>query len=258
MPPPTTTTCGGGGSGGSGGHGHRLANPRTQLQLGGTAATWACVTVPEKGRSRPRDRRCCDETHQARFAPTRRLRAAAAVLLLGALVAGCSGGSESMSADSGGAVAQDGARRARPGVDGHRGARRRRQRADPRRPHRGADPGGDQRPAVSRWSARTSTSSAARSTTCCSAVGGTIDNEQTSHDRKGEVERSVLVLRVPVDEFAAVMTALEDLGTMRLSDSHVQGRDHRGHRRRASACRRCRTASTGSSGSSGRRRTSTT
>ena len=29
----------------------------------------------------------------------------------------------------------------------------------------------------------------------------------------------MLVLRVPVDEFAAVMTALEDLGTMRFSDS---------------------------------------
>ena len=148
---------------------------------------------------------------------TRRLRAAAAVLLLGALVAGCSGGSESMSADSGGAVAQDGA----VGLD---------------RESMGTGAGGSDsaRTPAARTVAQTRAVIRTGRVSVVSpdldelrgqvddlllTVGGTIDNEQTSHDRKGEVERSVLVLRVPVDEFAAVMTALEDLGTMRFSDS---------------------------------------
>lgn len=148
---------------------------------------------------------------------TRRLRAAAAVLLLGALVAGCSGGSESMSADSGGAVAQDGV----VGLD---------------RESMGTGAGGSDsaRTPAARTVAQTRAVIRTGRVSVVSpdldelrgqvddlllTVGGTIDNEQTSHDRKGEVERSVLVLRVPVDEFAAVMTALEDLGTMRFSDS---------------------------------------
>ncbi len=35
------------------------------------------------------------------------------------------------------------------------------------------------------------------------AVGGTVDNEDTTNGRAGEIERSVLVLRVPVGRFDA-------------------------------------------------------
>ena len=149
---------------------------------------------------------------------TRRLRAAAAVLLLGALVAGCSGGSESMEADSGGAsAAQDGiAGLSRESLSTDAG---------------GAD---SARAPAARAVAQTRAVIRTGRVSVVSpdldelrgqvddlllTVGGTIDNEQTSHNRKGEVERSVLLLRVPVDEFAAVMTALEDLGTIRSSDS---------------------------------------
>ena len=51
------------------------------------------------------------------------------------------------------------------------------------------------------------------------ALGGSIDNEQTSHDDQGDIERSTLVLRVPVAKFKAAMDALEKLGTMKTSDS---------------------------------------
>ena len=146
---------------------------------------------------------------------TRRLRAAAAVMLLGALVAGCSGGSESMEADSGGAsAAQDGI-------------------AGPSRESLSTDADSARAPAAravaqTRAVIRTGRVSVVspdldelrgQVDDLLLTVGGTIDNEQTSHNRKGEVERSVLLLRVPVDEFAAVMTALEDLGTIRSSDS---------------------------------------
>lgn len=50
------------------------------------------------------------------------------------------------------------------------------------------------------------------------AVDGTIDREETSNDRKGKVERSTLVLRVPVDKFEAAMDALEKLGKLEMSD----------------------------------------
>jgi hypothetical protein len=49
--------------------------------------------------------------------------------------------------------------------------------------------------------------------------GGSIDNEQTSHDRDGNIERSTLVVRVPVAKFKAAMDALEKLGKMRTSES---------------------------------------
>ncbi len=50
------------------------------------------------------------------------------------------------------------------------------------------------------------------------ANGGTIDKEQTSNDRDGKVERSTLVLRVPVETFPAVKKALEGLGKLQSSD----------------------------------------
>ncbi|MDQ3616115.1 MAG: DUF4349 domain-containing protein [Actinomycetota bacterium] len=51
------------------------------------------------------------------------------------------------------------------------------------------------------------------------AVGGTLDREETSHDDGGEIERSTLVLRVPVAKFDAVVDALQKLGTMKSSQS---------------------------------------
>jgi hypothetical protein len=49
------------------------------------------------------------------------------------------------------------------------------------------------------------------------AVGGTIDDEQTTNDRDGRIDRSTLVLRVPVDRFRAAKDALERLGTLKSS-----------------------------------------
>jgi hypothetical protein len=49
--------------------------------------------------------------------------------------------------------------------------------------------------------------------------GGSIDSEQTSHDDEGDIERSTLVLRVPVAEFDPAMDALEKLGKVKTSDS---------------------------------------
>jgi hypothetical protein len=51
------------------------------------------------------------------------------------------------------------------------------------------------------------------------ALDGIIDSESTQHDRKGRIERSTLVVRVPVDRFKAAMTALKGLGTAEHSDS---------------------------------------
>ena len=51
------------------------------------------------------------------------------------------------------------------------------------------------------------------------ALDGIIDSESTQHDRKGRIERSTLVVRVPVDRFKAAMTALQGLGTAEHSDS---------------------------------------
>jgi hypothetical protein len=49
--------------------------------------------------------------------------------------------------------------------------------------------------------------------------GGSIDSEQTSHDDDGDIERSTLVLRVPVARFDPAMGALEKLGKVKTSDS---------------------------------------
>ena len=50
------------------------------------------------------------------------------------------------------------------------------------------------------------------------ALGGTVDNEQTSNDRKGRIERSTLVLRIPVDRFTVAKKALMRLGKLKTSD----------------------------------------
>jgi len=50
-----------------------------------------------------------------------------------------------------------------------------------------------------------------------STVGGSVDNEDTTNDRKGRVDRSTLVLRVPVDAFDTAKTALSGLGTLKSS-----------------------------------------
>jgi hypothetical protein len=50
------------------------------------------------------------------------------------------------------------------------------------------------------------------------AMGGSVDNETTTNDSGGRVERSTLVLRVPVDRFRGAKEALERLGRLRSSD----------------------------------------
>ena len=50
------------------------------------------------------------------------------------------------------------------------------------------------------------------------ALGGNVDNEQTSNDAKGRIERSTLVLRVPVDKFTVAKKALMAMGKLKTSD----------------------------------------
>jgi len=49
---------------------------------------------------------------------------------------------------------------------------------------------------------------------------GQLAGEQTSHDDDGKIERSTLILRVPVAKFDAAMDAFEKLGRMKTSDSN--------------------------------------
>jgi hypothetical protein len=51
-------------------------------------------------------------------------------------------------------------------------------------------------------------------------VGGTIGSEQSSNDEHGRVEQSTLVLRVPVDRFAATKSALMRMGKLQTSDEN--------------------------------------
>ena len=55
------------------------------------------------------------------------------------------------------------------------------------------------------------------------ALGGSVDNEQTANDRHGKVERSTLVLRVPVDKFTVAKKSLMRMG--KLKTSHVSSKD---------------------------------
>ena len=54
------------------------------------------------------------------------------------------------------------------------------------------------------------------------AVGGSIGDEQTTHDRKGRVESSTLVLRVPVERFTATKKALMGMGKLETSDESAK------------------------------------
>jgi len=47
------------------------------------------------------------------------------------------------------------------------------------------------------------------------AVNGTLDREQTEHDPDGEIERSTLVVRVPVASFDAAMDGIQGLGKVK-------------------------------------------
>jgi hypothetical protein len=55
------------------------------------------------------------------------------------------------------------------------------------------------------------------------ALGGTLDSEETASNRRGEIVESTLVLRVPVARFDAAKRALEKLG--RLTYSHESAED---------------------------------
>ena len=152
------------------------------------------------------------------------MRIALAALLIGALAtltAACSGGTEGMSADSGDAVggvfggapgAPDVAREEAPGP------------AVGDREVAGVNRTVVRVRSVIRTGAVTLTSRdpdavRARLDGVLVAVGGTIDSEQTTHDDDGDIRRSTLVLRVPVDEFGNAMTRLQELGKVRSSDT---------------------------------------
>ena len=50
------------------------------------------------------------------------------------------------------------------------------------------------------------------------SVGGIVDSERSTHTRQGDLKRSTLVLRVPVDRFDAAMDGLAGFGKVRHSD----------------------------------------
>jgi hypothetical protein len=54
------------------------------------------------------------------------------------------------------------------------------------------------------------------------AVGGTVDDERTTTGKDGRVDRSTLVLRVPVAHFDAAKRALERLGTLTSSTESAE------------------------------------
>lgn len=152
---------------------------------------------------------------------TRRIpRLVAAALLAGlvTLAAGCSGGSEdAMSSDVGAPQAEGG----QAGVDNDSGGGA--GEAAPDAPN-GANRTTVQTKAVIKTGQVAVTGKDLDQTRdevdqLLFAIGGSIDSEQTSHDDAGKIERSTLVLRVPVAKFRAAMDALEKLGTMKTSDS---------------------------------------
>ncbi len=58
--------------------------------------------------------------------------------------------------------------------------------------------------------------------TVLTSLGATIDSESTEHDRRGRIERSTVVVRVPVARFDAAMTALQELGHSRHADTSAK------------------------------------
>ena len=50
-------------------------------------------------------------------------------------------------------------------------------------------------------------------------VDGVVENESTSHDKAGDIQRSSLVLRVPVSRFTDAITALEAIGKTQTSST---------------------------------------
>jgi hypothetical protein len=49
-------------------------------------------------------------------------------------------------------------------------------------------------------------------------VGGSVDSEESSHDRRGRLEQSTVVLRIPVEKFNAAKSALMKMGKLQKSD----------------------------------------
>ena len=144
------------------------------------------------------------------------LRFAAATLSLGALVAGCGGsdgGSEGDESTADTAVAASGrAGVAKTALDQDRG---------------GVNRAGVQTRSVISTGRITLTSNGLGQTRddvddLLLAMGGSIDSERTSHDAAGRIERSTLVLRVPVASFTAAMDALEKLGKVEASNSRSE------------------------------------
>ncbi len=143
-----------------------------------------------------------------------RVGALAAVMVLGTLVAGCSGmgagGGDTESAADGGAALEGQAS------------------AEEERAARAA--GGSANRAVVQTRAVIKTGQVAVTSEdldetrqevdeLLQAFGGNVDREQTSHDDEGMIESSTVVMRVPVAQFGAAMDALENLGKMETSSS---------------------------------------
>ena len=145
----------------------------------------------------------------------RRLVAAGALLALGAL-AGCTGGGGADSMGSGGSVSADQAEPAPASGGGTTG-----------KAALGANRVVVRAQSVIRTAELSITAKdlgAVRADvdSLLAAVGGSIGNEQTTHDRKGRVESSTLVLRVPVDRFAATKKALMGMGKLETSDESAK------------------------------------
>ena len=150
---------------------------------------------------------------------TRSLAAAAAVAVLG-LTSACSGGADTMSTDApaGGAV-DEGAVADRDGIGVPQ-------------PATGEDSQGA--PGVNRTviSVRSVIKTGeialvdddldatrAEISGLLVSVGGIIDSESSAHDKDGDLKRTTLVLRVPVDKFETAMTSLADLAKVQHFDT---------------------------------------
>jgi hypothetical protein len=145
--------------------------------------------------------------------PSRWVAAGALAVLAVLAVTGCSGGTGPMSADSSGGSSAGSSGGARAG---------------------GVAPAADSAGTAVRTASVIRTGEIAVTgtdlgrlrtevTDLLAAIGGALDNEQTSNNRRGEITESTLVLRVPAVKFDAARHALEKLG--RLTFSHESAKD---------------------------------
>lgn len=147
----------------------------------------------------------------------RRILVAAALMTLAFTVSACSGlsGGESATSDHGGAQAADAPAEPQDGAVSYEGA--------------AGGPNGANRTVVRLRSViktgqvavtdKNLDAARERLDDVLTMLDGTIDSEQTQNDNEGRIERSTIVVRVPVGSFDAAMTALQGLGTVQHADS---------------------------------------